>query len=77
MKCEKLFNYSIIKSHIRAAQNKQSGRMRPAGRQFDMPGLECHEIFELPPTRKHYKIYYFNLICLKNNNQTRFLVICV
>jgi hypothetical protein len=24
---------------IRAAQNKQRGRMRPAGRQFDMPAL--------------------------------------
>jgi len=25
---------------IRAAQNEQKGRMRPAGRQFDMPALE-------------------------------------
>jgi len=29
----------LNKSPIRAAQNKQRGRMRPAGRQFDMPGL--------------------------------------
>ncbi len=28
-----------MKSPIRAAQNKQRGRMRPAGRQFDMPAL--------------------------------------
>jgi len=28
-----------MKIHIRAAQNKQRGRMRSAGRQFDMPGL--------------------------------------
>jgi len=25
---------------IRAAQNKQKGRMRPAGRQFDMPDVK-------------------------------------
>jgi len=29
-----------MKSPIRAAQNKQRGRMRPAGRQFDMPDLK-------------------------------------
>ncbi len=28
------------KSPIRAAQNKQRGRMQPVGRQFDMPVLE-------------------------------------
>jgi len=28
-----------MRIHIRAAQNKQRGRMRPAGRQFDMPAL--------------------------------------
>jgi len=28
-----------MKIPIRAAQNKQRGRMRPAGRQFDMPAL--------------------------------------
>ncbi len=32
-----------MKSPIRAAQKKQSVRMRPAGRQFDMPGLEVLE----------------------------------
>jgi len=26
---------------IRAAQNKQKGRMRPAGRQFDIPVINC------------------------------------
>jgi hypothetical protein len=30
---------SIMKIPIRAAQNRQRGRMRPAGRQFDMPGV--------------------------------------
>ena len=29
-----------MKSPIRAAQNKQRGRMRPAGRQFDMPAVK-------------------------------------
>jgi len=29
-----------MKSPIRAAQKKQRGRMRPAGRQFDMPDLK-------------------------------------
>jgi len=29
-----------MKIPIRAAQNKQKGRMRPAGRQFDMPALK-------------------------------------
>jgi hypothetical protein len=29
-----------MKSPIRAAQNKQRGRMRPPGRQFDMPDLD-------------------------------------
>jgi hypothetical protein len=29
-----------MKILIRATQNKQRGRMRPAGRQFDMPVLE-------------------------------------
>jgi len=29
-----------MKIPIRAAQNKQKGRMRPASRQFDMPGLK-------------------------------------
>jgi len=28
-----------MKIPIRAAQNKQKGRMRPAGREFDMPAL--------------------------------------
>jgi len=31
---------SIMKIPIRDAQNKQRVRMRPAGRQFDIPGLE-------------------------------------
>ncbi len=31
---------SIMKIPIRAAQNRQKGRMRPAGRQFDMPDLD-------------------------------------
>jgi len=30
----------LNKSPIRAAQNKRRGRMRPAGRQFDMPGVD-------------------------------------
>jgi len=30
----------IMKNSIRAAQKKERGRMRPAGRQFDMPALE-------------------------------------
>jgi len=30
----------MIKIPIRAAQNRQRGRMRPAGRQFDIPGLK-------------------------------------
>ncbi len=29
-----------MKTLIRTAENKQKGRMRPAGRQFDMPVLE-------------------------------------
>ena len=29
-----------MKIPVRAAQNKQRGRMRPAGRQFDMPALD-------------------------------------
>ncbi len=29
-----------MKTLIRAVENKQRGRMRPAGRQFDMPELE-------------------------------------
>jgi len=29
-----------MKILIRSAQNKQRGRMRPAGRQLDMPGLD-------------------------------------
>ncbi len=29
-----------MKIYIRAAQNKQRGRMRPAGRQFDMPVIK-------------------------------------
>jgi len=28
-----------MKIPIRAAQNRQRGRMRPAGRQFDMPAI--------------------------------------
>jgi len=31
----------LNKSPIRATQNKQRGRMRPAGHQFDMPGLKA------------------------------------
>jgi len=31
---------------IRVAQNKQMGRMRPAGRQFEMSGLRTWFIFE-------------------------------
>jgi len=30
-----------MKILIRAAQNKQRGHMWPAGRQFDMPGLDA------------------------------------
>jgi hypothetical protein len=33
------------KNPIRAAQNKQRGHMRPAGRQFDMSDLNDHFIF--------------------------------
>ncbi len=29
-----------MKTLIRAAENKQKGRMRPAGRQFDMPDIQ-------------------------------------
>jgi len=29
-----------MKIPVQAAQNKQRGRMLPAGRQFDMPGIE-------------------------------------
>jgi len=32
-----------MKIPIRAAQKRQKGRMRPAGRQFDMPGIN-HKI---------------------------------
>ena len=31
---------------IRAAHNKLKGRMRPAGRQFDMPGVNQRNYFE-------------------------------
>ncbi len=34
----------LYKSPIRAAQNKQRGRMRPAGCQFDMPALDSESI---------------------------------
>jgi len=34
-----------MKTLIRAAENKQRGRMRPAGRQFDMPVLiSCFQV---------------------------------
>ncbi len=35
-----------MKTLIRAAENKQRGRMRTTGRQFDMPALERHVLFE-------------------------------
>jgi len=37
----------LNKSPIWAAQNKQKGRMRPAGRQFDMPDLELQQTISL------------------------------
>ncbi len=33
------FHYANLKTSLRATKDKQWGRMRPAGRQFDMPGL--------------------------------------
>jgi hypothetical protein len=45
----------LNKSPIWAAQNKQRGRMRPAGRQFDMPGL--HLMFTLDFTTIFEKAY--------------------
>jgi len=36
----KIFYLNILKIPNRATQNKQRGRMRPAGLQFDMPGLK-------------------------------------
>ncbi len=33
-----------MKIPIWAAQNKQRGRMQPAGRQFDMPDLDAKKI---------------------------------
>jgi len=45
MKCAKWLNYSIMKSHIRAAQIKQRGR------QFDMPVLKLH----LAPSNKDWQ----------------------
>jgi hypothetical protein len=33
-------HYANLKTSLRAAKDKQWGRMRPAGRQFDMPDLE-------------------------------------
>jgi len=37
-----------MKTLIRAAENKQRGRMRPAGRQFDMPALGDYVFRVLP-----------------------------
>jgi hypothetical protein len=34
----------MIKIPIRAAQNEQRGRMRPAGRQFDMPAIDYRNL---------------------------------
>ncbi len=36
----KLLNFCTMSIPNRATQNKQRGRMRPAGRQFDMPDLD-------------------------------------
>jgi len=33
-----------MKTIIRAAESKQRGRMRPAGRQFDMPDVRLHSV---------------------------------
>ncbi len=35
-----------MKTLIQAAENKQRDRRQPAGRQFDMPGLEEHKKLE-------------------------------
>jgi len=40
----KIFYLTILKIPNRAAQNKQRGRMRPAGRQFDMPDLNLRNL---------------------------------
>jgi hypothetical protein len=50
----------MVKNPIRAAQNKQGGHMRPAGRQFDMPALDIftHNIA--------INIYCNNLIILSH-----------
>jgi len=47
MRSSRLIDW-ILKIPIRAAQNKQRGRMRPAGRQFDMPALEGQVLVEWP-----------------------------
>jgi len=65
----KLLNCCTMNIPIRATQNKQRGRMRPAGRQFDMPALERHVLFEWP----HHNLYASNCYALISLN---FLLSC-
>ncbi len=46
-----------MKIPIWAAQNKQRGRMRPAGGQFDMPALYTLDIFCTQYCAKKIKRY--------------------
>jgi len=46
-----------MKIPIRAAQNKQRGRMRPAGRQFDMPDLDLRMALFLRAGRALVKLF--------------------
>jgi hypothetical protein len=50
-------HYANLKTSLRAAKDKQWGRMRPAGHQFDMPALE----YNLPKKRG-------KLCCYKSNH---------
>ncbi len=54
----------VLKIWPRAALDKQQGRMRPAGRQFDMPELECQ-----------YKVSLFFLFFIKGQKKTLFEVV--
>ncbi len=46
-----------MKISIRAARNKQRGRMRPAGRQFDMPAIEVVRETGVSHKSLNYKLF--------------------
>ena len=44
-----------LKTSLRATIDKQWGGMRPAGRQFDMPGLHLRLLLVIPSVRHQLK----------------------